>query len=58
MLIKTVRDKRYKLPKRGECGAVFSMASDGRWYCVRKREYVDDSVCEHCDQRDWQGCER
>lgn len=56
MLIKSRSDERYQRPKRGECGAVFNMARDGRWYCVRRWEPVEDSVCARCDQREWPGC--
>ena len=56
MLIRSVKDPQYKRPRYGECGAMFAMAKDGHWYCVRRYEQVDESVCERCDKRDWPGC--
>lgn len=56
MLIKSVKNRRYKRPKRGECGAVFTMARDGHWYCLRKRAQVDVAACAKCDMRDRPGC--
>ena len=55
MLIKSRSDKRYRQPEKGECGALFKMARDGHWYCIRRREPVDDSACARCDRRDWPG---
>lgn len=36
---------------RGECGAVYSQARDGRWYCVKRKGCVTADDCQMCDER-------
>lgn len=44
------------IKKRGKCGALFSMARDGRWYRIAKPGPVDESICKTCNEREWRGC--
>ena len=51
MLVNKPGALRANLPRRGECGAVFSQARDGHWFCIRKAHMVTCDDCEGCDER-------